>query len=68
MKTRKYSLDSGITIWKIYHYFGMNEFTGKKDYIQRKGIKTKFEARWEFLKITQEYKAEGDNRMNHENI
>lgn len=40
MKTKKYSLDSGITIWEIYHYFGMNEFTGKKNYIQRKGFNT----------------------------
>ena len=62
MKTKKYSLDSGITIWKIYHYFGMNEFTGKKDYIQHKGFNTQAETWQNILKIIQAYDTKDEIR------
>lgn len=62
MKTKKYSLDLGITIWKIYHYFGMNEITGKKDYIQRKGFNTQAETWQKLLKIIQAYETKDEIR------
>ena len=55
MNIRKYTLDSGITKWSIYHYLGVNPQTGKKVIVQRRGFDTQSEAKRTLVKLIQDY-------------
>lgn len=55
MKFEKYKLKSGEVRWRYYHYLGIDPDTGNVDKIERRGFKTKTEARNNLLKIIQQY-------------
>lgn len=65
MKITKYTLDSGVTKWKFYHYLGINPDTGKKNVIQRQGFNSHAEARQTLIRIIQEYEEGMEVKKNN---
>ena len=55
MKFEKYVTQSGLIRWKVYHYLGLDENTGKVIEVKRQGFKTKQEARDALIKIIKQY-------------